>query len=57
MDDTIKVAVDLAMQYAVKNTDDVKTLATNFAIALKKLSYNLSEIEVSLSELKAKVKE
>ena len=57
MTDSVKVATDLAMQYAVKISENPKVLAANFTVALKEVSFKLDEIETALSELENKIKE
>lgn len=57
MTDSVKVAADLAMQYAVKISENPKVLAANFTVALKEVSFKLDEIETALSELENKIKE
>ena len=57
MTDSVKVATDLAMQYAVKISENPDDLAGNFTVTLKKVSFKLDEIETALSELENKIKE
>ena len=57
MTDSVRVAAELAMRYAVKISENPDDLAGNFTVALKKVSFKLDEIETALSELENKIKE
>lgn len=57
MNDLFKVVTDLAMQYAVKISENPKDLTGNFTLTLKEVSFKLDEIETALSELENKIKE